>query len=275
MDIFKNKIVLITGAASGFGRKISERLASFGAKIIATDINFETLKSVVEQIQQTGGQAEAVFLDVRERESIDRLIRETAQKYGRLDYIFNNAGIAMGGETYAMSIEDWQKIIDINLWSVIQGTMTAYEIMRKQGSGHIINTASMLGLIPGPLSTAYSVTKHGVYGLSRALRSEGKDFGVKVTAICPGFVKTNLLNTSQMFEMTYEDMMKILPYKLMDLDQAVEVILRGVKNNRDLIVFPFHARLSWWLARYFRGILNWGNETIISQYRRQKSQTKA
>ncbi|MCU0445865.1 MAG: SDR family oxidoreductase [Microscillaceae bacterium] len=275
MEIFRNQVVIVTGAASGFGRRISEKLATYGAKIIAADINFEQLQTVVAQIQKNGGQAEAQFLDVRDRDSIDSFIRQTTQKYGRLDYIFNNAGIAMGGETYAMTIADWQKIIDINLWSVIQGTVTAYEIMRAQGSGHIINTASMLGLIPGPLSTAYSVTKHGVYGLSRALRSEGKDWGVKVTAICPGFVKTNLLNTSQMFEMTYEDMMKILPYKVMDLDKAVDVILKGVKNNRDLIVFPFHARFSWWLSRYFRGLLNWGNETIISRYRQtKKTQSK-
>jgi NAD(P)-dependent dehydrogenase (short-subunit alcohol dehydrogenase family) len=270
MEVFKNKVCFITGAASGFGRGISLKLGSYGAILVLADVNMDGLTAVVNQIKQSGGQAEAHYLNVIERNEIHRLISETYAKYGQLDYVFNNAGIGMGGETYAMEMEDWQKIIDINLWSVIQGTHTAYQIMKNQGFGHIINTASMLGLISGPFSTAYATAKHAVYGLSRSLRSEAKDFGVKVTAICPGFVNTNILKSAQMFEISYEEMMKMLPYKLMELEPAVEVILKGIKNNRDLIVFPAHARVSWWLNRHFRGLANWANELIIRRYRKDK-----
>ncbi len=269
MKIYQDKIIIITGAASGIGRELAERLGAYGARLVLADINQEGLEKVAQQIQAKGGKAEANYLDVRDREAIRELIENQTTQYGRLDYIFNNAGIGMGGETFAMTMEDWQRILDINLLSVIQGTHSAYQIMVRQGHGHIVNTASMLGLIPGPLSTAYATTKHAVYGLSRSLRLEGKAFGVKVTAICPGYVDTNILNATEMFELNQEEAMKIMPYKLFDLKKAVQIILKGVAKNKDVIVFPGHARSAWWLARYFRSFLHQYNVSLLKKLRQQ------
>ncbi len=190
MDIFRDKVAIVTGGASGIGHMLCQELCRLGALVVVADVDSRGAEEVASAILKAGGRARAAFLDVSRVESVRGLVDEILSEHGRLDYMFNNAGIAIVGELRDMSLEHWQRIIDVNLWGVIYGTTAAYSIMARQGSGHIINTASLAGLIGYPASTAYAATKSAVIGLSTSLRAEAAGLGVKVSVVCPGYVQT-------------------------------------------------------------------------------------
>lgn len=255
MSEFKDKIAIVTGAASGIGRAVAEELGRRASIVTLADINEDGARSVAEGINSSGGRARAFRLDVSNAEDVQKLVDETVAESGRLDYIFNNAGIGVGGEAYEIDLEHWQRIIDINLWGVVYGTQAAYRVMVKQASGHIVNTASLAGLIASPGMAPYSMTKHAVVGLSMALRNEAADFGVRVSAVCPGFVQTGIYEAGTVVNVSKEKMMENIPFRPIEADRAAEIILRGVGRNKAIIIFPFYARLFWWLSRIHPGLL--------------------
>ncbi len=255
MDIFRDKVAIVTGGSSGIGKAVCEALGKRGATVVVADIDEPGARRVAAAVSSSGGEGRAVFLDVRGAEAVNKLIRDTAAGHGRLDYMFNNAGIATLGEVRDMTAEQWQRIIDINLLGVLYGTTAAYEVMVKQGFGHIINTASHAGLHAMPATTAYAATKHGVVGLSTSLRAEGADLGVKVSVLCPGPVESNIVDAATMASSLRENVFKKMPsFMLMDADRAAQEILRGIARNKGIMVFPFHARVLWWLHRIHPGI---------------------
>ncbi|MBW1819679.1 MAG: SDR family oxidoreductase, partial [Deltaproteobacteria bacterium] len=193
MEYFKDKIAIVTGGASGMGRAACEQMGRHGATMVVADINHEGAKGVAESIVAAGGKARAVHLDVTQREDVINLVNETAREHGRLDLIFNNAGIGILGDERDKTLDHWKKIIDVNLLGVLHGTTAAYPLMVAQGFGQIVNMASMAGYIPSPMDAAYGTTKHAVVGLSVSLRDEAADLGVKVIAVCPGFIKTPII----------------------------------------------------------------------------------
>jgi short-subunit dehydrogenase len=190
-------------------------------------------------------------VDVTSQQEVFDLVART----GRLDYMFNNAGICIQGEVRDMTMEMWRKIVDVNLWGVVYGTMAAYPVMIRQGSGHIVNVASAAGLIAFPTQVAYSTTKHAVVGLSGALRVEAEQFGVNVTVVCPGFIDTNIAKTTPVLKARMEDVLARVPFKMLPADWLARVVLRGVARNRALIVAPFYARVMWWLSWLFPGFM--------------------
>ncbi|MEW6211597.1 MAG: SDR family oxidoreductase [Acidobacteriota bacterium] len=256
MNEFKDKIAIVTGAASGIGRAIAEEMGRRSAIITLADINEEGAQSVAQGINSKGGRARAVRLDVSSAESVERVVRGTVSDHGRLDYIFNNAGIGVGGEAYEIDLDHWRRITDINLLGVVYGTEAAYRVMIEQASGHIINTASLAGLIPSPGMTPYSMTKHAVVGLSMALRHEAAGLGVRVSAVCPGFVQSGIYDAATVVNIEKEKFLENIPFRLMETDRAARIILRGVARNKAVIVFPFYARLLWWLNRLHPGLLS-------------------
>ncbi len=133
----------------------------------------------------------AVHVDVSNEEEVIQLINETVSEYGRLDYLFNNAGIAIGGDARDLTLEQWRRVPEVNLYGELYGTIIAYPIMVGQGSGHIVNVSSAAGLFPGPINAPYCTSKHAVIDLSLSLRVEGADLGVNVCVVCPGYVRTN------------------------------------------------------------------------------------
>ena len=250
MKKFKDKTAIVTGGASGIGRAICENLARHGAIVIVADINIEGARQVAESITANGGRAEAEKLDVTKKEDVQKIIKDTADKYGHLDYIFNNAGIGIIGDERDKTFDDWQKVIDINLMGVIYGALAAYSVMVKQGSGHIVNTASIAGLIPAPTQVAYGTVKHAVVGLSTSLRAEGAALGVKVSAICPGIIRTPFFDASREQNTKMDEFLTTLNLVTMnDVNKAAPIILRGVARNKALVVFPFHSRFAWWMNR--------------------------
>jgi len=256
MNPFKNKTAIITGGASGIGRALCIALGRKGAVVTVADRNLDGAEKVAEVITSAGGSATAAGLDVTSREAFSTLISEHFKTHGRLDYLFNNAGIGIIGDERNKTLDDWQKIIDTNLMGVIYGALTAYSRMVEQGSGHIVNTASIAGLIPAPTDVAYATTKHAVVGLSTSLRVEGAALGVKVSAICPGVIRTPFFDTSPVLNADKEEFMSSLNLLTMkDVDKAAKIILRGVARNKAMIVFPLYARMAWNLNRLNPGMM--------------------
>jgi short-subunit dehydrogenase len=162
--------------------------------------------------------------------------------------MFNNAGIGIGGEFRDMTTDHWRRIVEVNLWGVIYGTMAAYRVMRRQRSGSIVNTASMAGLVPVPALSSYAATKHAVVGLSVSLAPEAADLGVRVHVVCPGGIDTPIFDRSEILGNGDWDSLMKIPF-IMNVDKAAEKILSGVRKKKAIIVFPFSSVLLWHLYR--------------------------
>jgi len=255
MNAYEGKVAIVTGGGSGIGRALCEELARRGTIVIIVDINEDGAQQVASSINEAGGCAQAAQVDVRNAGEIRSLIETTTARFGRLDYMFNNAGTNVGGEVRDLDLVHWQRIVDTNLWGVVHGTCIAYAYMVKQGFGHIVNTASLAGLTGLPTNTAYATTKHAVVGLSNSLRIEAAELGVKVSVVCPSFVQTNGLEALTVINARREDLTGNIPLKPISPARAARKILKGVAANKGIIVFPFYARLIWWLWRLNAALL--------------------
>ena len=254
LRIFDGAVAIMTGGASGIGRALSEALGRRGASVVLADRQIELAQEVAAGIQEKGGKASAVELDVTDFPAVDQLVRATAQAHGRLDYMFNNAGIAIGGEVRVCQIEDWDSVLNVNLHGVVNGVQAAYPVMLSQGYGHIVNTASMAGLLPMPAAVSYAATKHAVVGLSKSLRVEAASYGVRVSVLCPGFIRTPILyggkygkNLQAVPPEVQEEFIR--KYRPMSPARFAEKVLDALARNKALIIVPGWWRLFWWLSR--------------------------
>jgi NAD(P)-dependent dehydrogenase (short-subunit alcohol dehydrogenase family) len=272
MDAFKEKIAIVTGGASGIGRAVCEQLCKRGATVVVADINGEGAGEVASGISETGGRAQTSQMDVAREDDVQKLIDETVSEHGRLDYMFNNAGICVVGEERDVSLDHWRSVLDVNLFGVIYGTRAAYSLMVKQGFGHIINTASLAGLIPATQEISYTASKHAVVGISNSLRLEGAELGVKVSVVCPGFVQTGVFDAILAVNVDKEKLIGKIPFK-MEATKAAQEILRGVARNRATIVFPAYARIIWWLYRLHPSLLNPLGRRVIKDFRELRYNT--
>ena len=253
-------MAVVTGGASGIGRALCEELARRKAVVVVADVDEEGAREIATAITRRGGRAEAAGIDVSRSDRVQDLVARTVSLHGRLDFMFNNAGMAVVGEVRDLELEHWRRILDVNLWGVIHGTRAAYAVMIKQGFGHIVNTASIAGLVSLPTAAAYTATKMAVVGLSTCLRAEAADFGVKVSVVCPGGVQTAIFRKATYVSVRREYLLARMRFKRVAAEKAAQVILRGVERNKAIIVFPYQARLIWWLNR-----LHFGFGTLMSR----------
>ncbi len=209
---------------------------------------------MASEIRASGGKAEALELDVTNFSAVECLVQKTVERTGRLDYMFNNAGIGIGGEVSLHSIEDWNRIIDVNLRGVVNGVQAAYQIMLNQGFGHIVNTASAAGLMPSPGTVSYATTKYGVVGLSKSLRPEAASAGIRVSVLCPGVIRTPILEGGK-YGKTVVD---ISPERMRDMWERLKPMppnifareaLDAVAKNKAIIIIPPWWKLFWWINR--------------------------
>ena len=255
MDVFAGKIAMVTGGASGIGRALSEQLAQRGATVVLADVNADLLEETVQSIAARGGAASAEVLDVRDFAAVKKTVDGIVDKYGRIDYIFNNAGIGIGSEAHEHPHEAWRKVIDTNLYGVINGVTAAYPLMVEQGFGHIVNTASMAGLLPLTGEISYTTSKHGIFGLSGVLRIEAALHGVKVSVVCPGFIRTPIYTSAEYIGIDRDKLLKVFP-KGTSPEKTAAVILADVKRNRAVIIPPRYMRPLWWMQRLAPGLVS-------------------
>jgi NAD(P)-dependent dehydrogenase (short-subunit alcohol dehydrogenase family) len=270
---FEDAVAVVTGGASGIGKALSEELGRRGSRVVVTDLQEAGARAVAEGIVKAGGRASASALDVRDAAAFERLLDDTLAAHGRLDYLFNNAGLAAVGEAQSIPLEHWKKVLDVNLWGVIHGATAAYARMVRQDSGHIVNIASLAGLAGAALSAPYSASKFGVVGLSLTLRAEGADLGVKVSAVCPAYIKSAIFDNSTYAGATQEGLRALIPFKFLEVDVAVRKLLQGVERNRPIIVFPFYGRFLWWLTRLRPQIGVDVNRKTARAFRRRKAKS--
>ncbi len=265
IHVFDGATAIITGGASGIGRALAEELSNRGCRITIADLQIELAKEVISGIKATGGKTRAVKIDVTDFSAVKQLIQETIKESGRIDFIFNNAGIGIFGFVNHYSIDDWNDIVDTNLRGVINGIQAVYPVMIKQGFGHIVNTASMAGLIPQPGNVGYATTKHAIVGLSISLRAEAANKGVCVSVLCPGFIRTPLLKDGKSVRVLsgLSDEKKQQLCELIEKSHPMppnvfaKKALDLVAKNKAIIVLPTWYKSIWWMNRFFpsKGIL--------------------
>ena len=192
---FKDKVAVITGAASGIGFGLAERSAKEGMKVVLADVEESALNEAEKQIKELGAETFVVKTDVSKAEDVKLLADKTIDTFGKVHLLFNNAGVAGGSTAWATTLTDWRWILGVNLWGVIHGIHFFVPIMLKQNTEcHIVNTASSSGLVSSTRSVPYPVSKHGIVALTESLykQLEERDYKVGVSVLCPGFVKTRL-----------------------------------------------------------------------------------
>jgi len=270
MSVFKDKIAIVTGGASGIGEALARDLARRGADVVVADVQIDAALGVAAKIVASGGKAAAHYLDVADSEAVERLVARVAAEKGHLDYMFNNAGIAVLGEFRDLPAADWKRILEINVNGVFAGTAAAYAVMIRQGSGHIVNTASLAGLIASPGLAAYGASKHAVVGLSTSLRAEAAAYGVKVSAVCPGFIKTPILESKRV-GLPAESATKARVREIaMAPEECARQVLAGVAKDKGIIPITGYAKIMWSLSRHFPALMQRANRRMAQQLHRER-----
>ena len=246
---FGGKRVFVTGAASGLGLGLARALARAGARVWLADVDAAGCESAAGRLREEGCNVVAGALDVTDAAAFEAAFAAAWARWDGVDLLINNAGIGAAADARDMSTELWRRVIEINLMGVVNGCQAAWRRMADAGGGQVVNIASAFGLLPGPLYAAYSASKHGVVGLSRSLRAEGVALNIRVTAVCPGFVRTRILQNAVLLGVDAAGAEAAVPFRFIGLDAAVAAILRGLSRNRALVVFPWEMRLLWWLDR--------------------------
>ena len=259
----RERVAILTGGASGIGRSLSEELARRGVEVVVADRQGDLAAEVAEKIRGAGGRAQGVEVDVRSAESMQALVESAVARTGRLDYFFNNAGIGVGGPIEAYSLADWQDVLDVNLRGVMHGIQAAYPVMVRQKFGHLVNTASLAGLVAGGGGGSYTATKFAVVGLSKALRIEAAYHNVRVSVLCPGVVRTAILQGGKYGRLNMQgvsqEFIDRFWEKLRPMDPHVfaRKALHAIGKNRALIVLPRFWLLAWYFDRFFPDLSLW------------------
>lgn len=205
MKDFHNKVAVITGAGSGFGREFARLGARLGMRLTIADVQLEALEAVRQELEEAGAEVIAVRCDVQLAEEVEALAEQTMAHFGAIHLLFNNAGVGSGGLLWENSRADWEWVLGVNLWGVIHGVRVFTPLMLAQGEadpeyqGHIVNTASMAGLLNAPAMGVYNVSKHAVVSLSETLYHDLRlvDAPIGASVLCPYFVPTGISKSAR------------------------------------------------------------------------------
>jgi NAD(P)-dependent dehydrogenase (short-subunit alcohol dehydrogenase family) len=256
MQDFKGKVAVVTGAASGIGKALAEKCLAEGMHVVMADIEQSALEAAAESLAAAGNNTILpVQVDVSISEEIEKLLAKTLEEFGAVHLLFNNAGVGGGGNSWQATKKDWDWVLGVNLWSVIYGIQTFVPQMLKQDTEcHIVNTASMAGLMGGTTNACYSVTKHGVVALTENLYQDLKAEGAKIgtSVLCPGFVNTNIFdsgrnrpshldNNEPEREPTEEEMARIAMFREvlksgMQPEELADIVFDAIRADRLFIL---------------------------------------
>jgi 3-oxoacyl-[acyl-carrier protein] reductase len=219
----KGKVALVTGAAQGIGKAITLMLARHGADVIVADVNLEKAEETGREVQALGQQAMAVKLDVTRLQDVETTVETTLQKFGKIDILINNAGIARDKLILRMTEEDWDAVLGVNLKGTFNCTKAVIKQMSKQRSGKIVNIASVVGEMGNPGQANYAASKAGVIGFTKTIAREFAQRGINVNAIAPGYIQTPM--TDSLPEKAKEELKRMIPMERLgqpeDVAQAV------------------------------------------------------
>ncbi len=240
-DYFRDKVCLVTGANSGIGFALSEGLLKRGATVYLAGRAPKKIADAAEQLSVFKDRVHPIVVDVTHQEQVQKAIEDAAGEAGRLDLLFNNAGILLMALFETATLEEWRVMVDTNLWGVIYGVHAAVPIMLRQGSGHIVNVSSVGGIIPYPMQALYNTTKFAVTGLSESLRFEYAGKGLHVSTIFPGPVATPIYEK----RLGKPDPLMKVPDDAIPAGPAATFILDRVAERKPLIIVPegFHDQL--------------------------------
>lgn len=275
---YRDRIAIVTGGGSGIGAALARALGEQGAAVIVADVDLAGAEKVAADLPR----GRAAALDVTDAAAVADLVATVVGEHGRLDLMFNNAGISLIGETQDLSLAQWDSIIDVNIRGVVHGVAAAYPQMIRQGGGHLVNTASMGGLMAAGLLTSYVMTKHAVVGLSLALRSEAAAHRVGVTAICPAAVNTPILDKGEFGAVRGRDYFLKGQGVRRPVDPAALArrVLAAIPAGEALVVEPVQARMAWRLQRIAPGFTQRasvrfvGKQRKLAQRKQDRNQTR-
>lgn len=256
----KQRVVLITGGASGIGAALADAHRRVGDTVVVADVRPK--------------EPEHVQLDVTDRQAFARVARAVAAEHGRIDVLYNNAGVGIGGLVEELTPEHWDRTIDVNLRGVVHGIEAVYPIMRAQRSGHIVNTGSLAGLLPAPVMAPYTATKHAVVALSQALRLEARGHGIRVSVLCPGFVDTPLLREVNRdvpetgVNTASKTLVERLQPHLLSPEALAQTVLEALPKNPAVIIAPREAKVAAWAQRLVPGLVRLTTAREVRRYRR-------
>lgn len=254
---YQGSVSIITGGASGIGRAIGGELAKRGAQeIVICDVQTALAEEAAEEFRRAGSRATVVTVDVRDQGAVERMVADVQRTSRRIDYVFNNAGTGVMGETHLLEPRDWDLTIDVNLHGVVNVIRSVYPRLVAQGYGHLVNTASVAGLIGSPFLSVYVATKHAVVGLSKSMRIEAAPHGVRVTALCPGAIRTPILTGGAQGRSIYEmsEARKLSWWERFrpgDVKVFAKETMDLVAKNHGMIILPRHNRVGVTLFRMF------------------------
>ncbi|MFE9020194.1 SDR family oxidoreductase [Streptomyces sp. NPDC007808] len=258
-DRFGGQLVLVTGAGSGIGRATAYAFAEAGARVVAVDRDAESAARTAEMSRLIGApDAWAETVDVSDEQAMEKLAAKVATDYGVVDVLVNNAGIGLGGSFFDTTTQDWKKVLDVNLWGVIHGCRLFGKQMAERGQGgHIVNTASAAAFQPSRALPAYSTSKAAVLMLSECLRAELAGQGIGVTAICPGFVNTNITSTARFAGVDAEEekrrqkkSARLYGLRNYPPEKVADAILRAVVRGEAVVPVTPEARGAYLLSRF-------------------------
>ncbi len=240
--------VLITGGASGLGLALADAFLARGDQVLVGDLADERPVSVPER-------AAYRRLDVRSQQDWDAAAAWVRQEWGGLDVLCNNAGVAAGGRIDVEAMSEWERVIDINLLGVVRGCQTFVPMMKEQRSGHIVNTASLAGLVHAPGMASYNATKAAVVAVSETLGFELEPWGIKVSAVCPAFFRTNLhLSFEGKDEALNEAGTKLITRAKKTPEDIAAAVLVGMEAGKKVILTDSHGRIASAAKRFARPV---------------------
>lgn len=227
----KDKVAIVTGAASGIGRATATAFAQKGAKVVIADYNEEGGKAAAEELKAKGADVLFIKVDVSKEESVKNLVEETVKHFGKLDIMYNNAGVGTQGFTHELTYEEYRKVISVNQDGVFFGSKYAIREMLKTGGGVIVNTASILGSVGEPTAFAYNASKGAVNMMTKSLALQYAKDGIRVNAVAPGYVETGMVNKENLGAF-YEGLVKLHPIgRLGKPEEIAHAVVFLVEND--------------------------------------------